>query len=158
MKKTNASKDAGIREEGQKLALVRIRGPTGVRVDIADTLSHLRLTRRNHCVIVPKNVAYTGMVLKVKDYITWGDIDEETYKMLTEKRMEDYKGLASDRKNKISYDAKFMEIDGKKMKKVFRLNSPRKGYGRKGIKTPFIKGGALGYRGAKINDLIQRMI
>ena len=158
MKKTNASQDSGIQEDNQKIAIIRIRGPTGVRVDIADTLYHLRLTRRNYCVIVPKNVPYIGMVLKVKDYITWGNLDERTYKMLVEKRMEEYKGLTSDRKNKISYDAKFVEIDGKKMKKVFRLNSPRKGYGRKGIKTPFIKGGALGYRGDKINDLIQRMI
>ena len=36
--------------------------------------------------------------------------------------------------------------------------SEKKGYGRKGIKTPFSKGGALGYRGDKINDMIQRMM
>ena len=47
---------------------------------------------------------------------------------------------------------------GQKIRKNFRLNSPRKGYGRKGIKVSFNEGGALGYRGNKINDLIKRMI
>ena len=44
------------------------------------------------------------------------------------------------------------------MKKFFRLSPPRKGFGRKGIKFAFTKGGALGYRGIKINDLIKRML
>lgn len=48
--------------------------------------------------------------------------------------------------------------DPKKIKNYFRLNSPRKGFERKGIKKPFSIGGALGYRGSKINDLIKRMI
>ena len=51
-----------------------------------------------------------------------------------------------------------MDIGGKKIKKIFRLNSPKKGYGRKGIKVSFNNGGALDYRGDKINDLIKRMI
>ena len=158
MKKTDNSPGVGIKNENQRWAIIRIRGPTGVRVDIEDTLHDLRLTKRNCCVIVPKNISYNGMVLKVKDYVTWGELGEDTYKMLMEKRAEEYKGSASDKKNKISYESKFVDIDGKKIKKIFRLNSPRKGYGRKGIKVPFNKGGALGYRGDKINDLIMRMI
>jgi len=39
---------------------------------------------------------------------------------------------------------------------VFRLNPPKKGY--KSIKKSYKEGGALGYRGEKINNLIQRMI
>ena len=49
-------------------------------------------------------------------------------------------------------------IDNKKLKKYFRLNAPRKGFGRKGIKHPYQNGGALGYRGQAINELIKRMI
>jgi len=70
-----------------------------------------------------------GMINKVKHQITWGDIDEETLALLKK--------------------------DGEK--KVYNLHPPRKGYGRKGIKIPFAKGGALGDRGAAINDLIRRM-
>ena len=44
----------------------------------------------------------------------------------------------------------------KDVKPLFRLTPPRKGY--EGVKRSFQNGGALGYRGAKINDLIQRMM
>ena len=98
-----------------------------------------------------------GMINKVKDYVTWGEVGEETYKTLLDERKEAFKGRSSDSKGKINY-GKFSEIDGKKIKKFFRLNSPRKGYGREGIKYAFNIGGALGYRGDKINDLITRMI
>jgi large subunit ribosomal protein L30 len=41
------------------------------------------------------------------------------------------------------------------LKPLFRLHPPRKGY--EGIKRSFKEGGALGYRGDKINILIRRM-
>jgi large subunit ribosomal protein L30 len=82
------------------------------------------------------------MIKKVKDYVTYGEIDDETEKLLVEKRGE-----------------KTKDKEGKEvMKKFFRLSPPRKGFGRKGIKFAFSQGGALGYRGTKINDLIKRML
>ena len=141
----------------KKIAIVRVRGTTGVRVDIDDTLKKLRLYKKNYCVVVPKTENYLSMVRKVSGYVTWGDVDEGTYKTLIEKRMREYKGRVSDSKGKINYN-KFIDVNGKKIKKIFRLNSPKKGYGRKGIKVSFTNGGALGYRGDKIKDLIIRMI
>ena len=38
------------------------------------------------------------------------------------------------------------------------LTPPRGGFERKGVKMPYNKGGALGYRGAAINELITRML
>ena len=149
--------EADSKNEGQKIAIVRVRGLTGIKHPIDDTLNRLRLYRRNYCVVVPKNIVYMGMVRKVKDYVTWGEVSEETYKTLLDERKEDYKERVSDSKGKINY-GKFLDINGKRIKKFFRLNSPRKGYGRKGIKTSFTNGGALDYRGDKINDLIMRMI
>jgi len=87
---------------------------------------------------VEKNSIYVGMAKKIKDYSTYGEIDADTYKLLVEKRGE---------KNEKG-----------ELKKYFRLNSPKKGFERKGIKVSFTKGGALGYRGKKINDLIKRMV
>ena len=141
----------------EKLAVVRVRGLTGVRYDISATLKKLGLYKKNYCIVVPKTQSYVGMIKMIKDYATWGEIDEKTYKKLIEKRKEEYKGNISDRKGKINYN-KFVDVDGKKIKKIFRLNSPKKGYGRKGIKVSFKNSGALGYRGDKINDLIMRMI
>ena len=43
-------------------------------------------------------------------------------------------------------------------KRFFRLNPPRKGWEGKGIKKSYSVGGALGYRGKAINDLIKRML
>jgi len=142
---------------GGNLAVIRVRGRAGVRSDIKDTMSLLRMYRKNVCVVVPHNEKYLGMIKKAKDYVTWGEIDDNMFNLLVEKRGKEYKGREKDKKVKIEYN-KFIKIEDKKIKKFFRLNMPKKGFGRKGIKTPFSKGGALGYRGDKINDLIKRML
>lgn len=41
--------------------------------------------------------------------------------------------------------------------KNLNLQPPRKGYGRKGVKTAYSKSGSFGPRKEKINDLIKRM-
>ena len=140
-----------------QLAVVRVRGLTGIKIKIEDTLKMLRLYKKNYCCVLPNNPIYLGMLKKSKDYITWGEIDDETFNILVEKRGEEFKGRETDSKNKIKYND-FVLINNKKIKKYFRLNPPRKGFGRKGIKTSFQNGGALGYRGDKINDLIKRML
>ena len=148
-----------VKEKKSKgnLAVIRIRGLIGVRKDRKDTMRLLKLYRKNVCVVVSNNEKYLGMIKKVKDYVTWGEINDETFKLLVEKRGEEYKGREEDRKGRMKY-SKFIKIGDKKIKKFFRLNMPRKGFGRKGIKVPFNKGGALGYRRDKINDLIKRML
>ncbi len=140
----------------KNLAIVLVRGTVKTPRPIIDTLLMLRLYRKNHVVIVPNTPAYQGMINTVKDYVTWGEIDEPTYKELISKRGEEYLGRLSDAKNKYAY--KTLEVGSKKYKPYFRLNPPRKGFGRKGVKVGFNAKGALGYRGVKINDLIQRML
>ena len=125
----------------EKIAIIRVRGLTKIKGEIADTLNMLRLYRKNFCVIVPSTPDYLGMINKAKDYITWGKIDDETEKLLFEKRGEKTKE------------------EGKEVfKKFFRLSPPIKGFGRKGIKLPFSVGGGLGDRAEKINDIIRRMV
>jgi large subunit ribosomal protein L30 len=82
-----------------------------------------------------------GMVKKVDDLITWGEVNDSTIKELKEKRGEKTKNKGKE-----------------ELKKFFRLSPPKGGFERKGIKVPFKIGGALGYRGDKINDLIKRML
>ncbi|MBI2650074.1 uL30 family ribosomal protein [Candidatus Woesearchaeota archaeon] len=144
-------------KNANQLAAVRVRGLTGIKTKIKDTMNILRLYKNNYCCILPNTPIYVGMLMKAKDYITWGEIDDETFKMLVEKRGEEFSGRETDSKGKIKYND-FVVINNKKIKKYFRLNAPRKGFGRKGIKNPFTSGGALGYRGEKINDLIKRMV
>ena len=144
-------------EKSGKIAAVRIRGLTEIKTTIKDTLKMLRLYKNNYCAVFPNNEFYLGMLKKSKDYITWGEIDEETLKMLVEKRGEQFKGRQADSKGKIAYND-FFVFGNIKYKKFFRLNAPRKGFGRKGVKHPFTSGGALGYRGTAISELIRRMI
>lgn len=122
------------------IAVVRIRGGINTGLKAKETMDYLSLFNRNYCSVHKNSPSLQGMLKACKDYVTWGEISEEVLKDLISKRSE---------KN---------PKDETKTKKFFRLNSPLKGYGRKGMKLPFIKGGALGYRGEKINDLIKRML
>lgn len=139
-----------------KLAVIRIRGLTGVRKDIVDTMKMLRLYKKNCCVVLEDTKHNKGMLNKVKDYVTWGELDEKSYKTLIEKRGQVYKGRARDSKKRITY--KVLKLDDKKLKPFFRLSPPKGGFERRGIKRQFKSGGALGYRGKKINDLIKKML
>ncbi len=140
-----------------RLAAIRVRGIHSIRSRIEDTLKMIRLYKKNFCCVLINSDVNEGMLRKVKDYITWGEIDDETFNLLVGKRGEEFRGRETDSFGKIKYN-EFFVMDGKKIKKYFRLNAPRKGFGRKGIKNTFKDGGALGYRGVAINELIKRMV
>lgn len=140
-------------QKSKRLAVIRVRGINSVRGDIQDTLASLRLYRKNFCVVLSDSPAMRGMLQKAKDYITWGEVDDKTFMLLVEKRGEHYGGRTDG-----YHSRKFMEIKGKKLKPYFRLHPPIGGFERKGIKKAVSIGGALGYRGEKINKLIQRMV
>ena len=112
------------------IAAVRIKGGIGLKKSQEDTLRMLKLFRKNTCVLVNDTPTSKGMLMKVKDFITWGEATPEIQDQLQKK---------SD-------------------KGFYRLNSPKKGYGRKGVKYPFSVGGAVGDRKEKINDLLLRML
>lgn len=140
-------------------AVVRLRGSVNLRKEIKDTLRMLRLTRVNHCVLLRKDPKIEGMIKKVKDFITWGEINDKTLENLISKRgrmVGDKRPEEKEIKNiltKIKKDKSVKDIEG--FKPVFRMNPPRKGY--EGIKRAFPKG-ALGYRGENINKLLERMM
>jgi large subunit ribosomal protein L30 len=129
-------------KKAKQIAVVRIRGSIRVKKEIKDTLNMLKLYKRNYCVVVPSTPSILGMLKRVKDYITWGEINDETLKLLKEKRIEKTK------------DKKGKEVE----KKFFRLAPPRGGFERKGTKVAFKVGGGLGNRGDKINNLIKKMV
>ncbi|MFH1591535.1 MAG: uL30 family ribosomal protein [archaeon] len=138
------------------LAAVRIRGKIGMKEEVRRTLDMLRLHRQNFCSVYDDSVSVKGMLRKVKDFITFGTIDEATFKELVDKRGELYAGREQDSKGIYTY-RKFIEMGGKKYKRFFRLSPPRGGFERKGIKKPFTTGGVLGDRKDKIANLIEKM-
>ena len=150
--------------------VVRVRGNINVRKSIRDTLQMLRLNKVNHCVVIPETIEYKGMLKKAKDYITWGEVEPKLLsevlsargrlqgdEPLTDKYIKSnskFKSLTNFTEEIIKGKAKLSDL--KAIKPVLRLHPPRKGY--EGIKRSFALGGALGYRGDKINDLVRRMI
>ena len=141
-----------------KIAVIRIRGQVDIRKGIKETLVLLHLNKPNWATVLDATPCNLGMVKKAKDYITYGEIDDATFKLLAEKRGEAYLGREKDSKGKIDYSRKYVVINNKKLKPFFRLMPPKGGFERKGIKKSFKQGGALGDRGDKINELIKRMI
>jgi large subunit ribosomal protein L30 len=120
-----------------QIAIIRIRGTNDVKKEIENTMFMLHLQKKHTCSVYPKTDALMGMLEKCKDYITYGELDEETHKLLIDKR-----GMIKDGKA-VNY---------------FHLHPPRGGFERGGIKTPFTLKGALGYRKEKINILIKKML
>ncbi|HIH10207.1 MAG TPA: 50S ribosomal protein L30 [Candidatus Diapherotrites archaeon] len=151
------------------IAVIRVRGTAHVTRKIRETLSMMRLFKSNHMVLLAENKSQQKMIDKVKDYVTFGQITQDTLAMVLEKRgrlegdkllttdylkekkMEGFAGLA---KELIEGKTKMQALG---IKPVFRLNPPSKGYERNGVKKPFTLGGALGNRREKINVLIGRM-
>lgn len=148
---------------------VRLRGHIGVRDEIAQTLEHLRLHKTNHAVIVPKNASYEGMLVKARDWIAYGELNQETLATVLRARakVEGDKPLTD---AYVAEHSKFRTIDEfaqaisagqaslkdvEGLKPVVRLNPPRKGYGGNKRHYPL---GALGNWGQDINDLIGRMV
>jgi large subunit ribosomal protein L30 len=151
-------------------AAIRVRGIVNIKPDIKKTLQLLNLTRVNHCVLLEEKASIKGMLQVAKDYITWGEIEKDALtKLMTSRgKLEGNKELTvSYLKDATSYnsidklsqailDNKFKYKDIPNIKPIFRLSPPKKGY--EGIKKPFVKKGALGYRGKEINKLIERML
>ncbi len=151
-------------------AVVRIRGHVTLRPEIVDTLEYLRLNRTNHCVLLPKTPSVEGMLLRAKDFVTWGEVDATVAAMLLvrrarlpgRKRIDDayvkanskYPSINSLAKAIAAGEASLVDVHG--LKAVIRLHPPKGGF--KATKRGFHEGGDLGYRGKDINALLTRML
>ena len=110
------------------IAAVQIRGQIGARQPVKDTLRMLHLAKKHAAVVLEDTPVNRGMLQKVADFITYGEVSDETAKKLQSL----YTGTKS-----------------------AHLHPPRGGY--KSIKRPFTKNGDLGYRGEEMEKLVTRM-
>jgi large subunit ribosomal protein L30 len=154
-----------IKMSENKLAVVLIRGLVNISPDVKKTLELLRLHKKHVCVVLEDNEVNQGMLQRVKDYTTYGSVDEAFFAQIIEKRGETIG------QEDIKVDAKKVAAEyfgGKvklrdfetnyKLKPFFRLHPPIGGFERKGIKMPFNKGGVLGDRADKVSLLIAKML
>tara|TARA_Y100000034_G_scaffold113520_1_gene148631 strand:- start:69 stop:410 length:342 start_codon:yes stop_codon:yes gene_type:complete len=109
---------------------IRIKGQVGLKKTVEETLHRLRLRKKYSCIVLKNpNDSQLGMIKSLRDFVAYGEINEETYKKLVEKR-----------KTKID--------------NFFRLH-PARG----GIKTKFhYPKGVLGDHGKDINKLVEKML
>lgn len=152
------------------IAAIRIRGHVNVNRDIEATMKMLHLTRANHCSLIKETPSYLGMLQKVKDYITYGQLSAEVLSELITKRGRlvgdtpvtdqyikentNYESIETFSEAVVCGGADLRDIPD--IKPVFRLHPPIKGH--KSIKRHFAAGGALGNRDKAIDDLVRRMI
>ncbi len=149
-------------EKKGNIAVVRVRGQVRVRGRIADTLEMLNLDRVNWAIVIYPSPTYMGMVQKVKDFVTWGEIDEKLILPLVEKWGRKAGGArleakeAKDLAQKLA--AGHVNLKEAGYLPQFKLHPPSKGHPAEGgIRTHVKVGGALGYRGAAINGLLAVM-
>ncbi len=146
--------------------VVRVRGTIHAKHEVAETLRFLHLTRPNHVTVVPETPDVRGMLTRVQGYVTWGESDPATVELLLQTRGETTAGARigappaggtapdlGELTRKVAADGLWTVPD---VKPLFRLRAPKGGW--KSTKKPFVRGGALGYRGAAINDLVRRMV
>lgn len=113
------------------IAAVKVRGNVDAPKPIRDTMENLGLENRNQIVIFEENDSVEGMMNKVKDFITYGEISEEVIEQLEER-----------------YN---LEVENGT---VIDARPPSKGY--KSTKKGVNQGGSLGKR-SSIDSLVERM-
>jgi len=158
-------------DKGRKcIAVIRIRGISDIRGDTQETMDMLHLTRNCHATLIDDRPSYLGMLRKAQSYLTWGEVSKEAISILLKKRARTIgdKKLTDEYAQRIGYKSldelteaiNNLEIKYKDLpdiKPIFRLHPPKGGFKGK-IKRGFVEGGAAGYRGENINNLLENMI
>jgi len=156
-------------EKRKCLAVIRVRGSSGV-FEIKETLKMLHLTRNCHATLIDDRPSYLGMLRRVQNQVTWGEVSKDsTVQLLRERgKLVGNKRITEEYLKEIGYkslddlaeavhktEVEFTRLPN--VKPVFRLHPPKKGFKGK-VKKSYAAGGVTGHRGEAINNLIKRMI
>lgn len=147
-------------------AVVRIRSPRNKNAKIERTLESLNLEKVNRCSLVPQDKVHKGMLEKVKDVVTWGEVEKEVLiDMIKYHSSFEKENIEKKISEDTSYDSieEFAEdiIESEEnlsaigLEKFFSMHPPEGGF--KDIKKPYNTGGSLEYRQKDINLLLKRM-
>ncbi len=140
----------------EKLCVIKIRSDIRANGKQKEIFSILDLRKQNNCAIFDKTDSILGLLKEVEGYVTYGEVDAESLKKLLKKKTTiDEQKLDQFVKDFFDSKAKLSDLG---IRNRFSLHPPRKGFERKGKKVPYKLGGAAGYRGKDINELLLRMI
>ena len=162
-----------MKKNSKFIVVIRLRGTARIKPKIEKTFESLNLRKKFNATIFNVTDSMKGMLVKAKDWITWGEINQETLKLLLQKRGRIKGGKKFDESFiKVTFNKNGFEDFSKaiftdkisliKLKQfgfdpVFRLHPPKGGF-KGSIKYQFNIGGELGYRGDTINDLVKKML
>ena len=156
-------------------AVIRIRGTVDVHPEVERALYLLRLRQRFAASLYHSSLpGIEGMLRKVADWATWGEIDRDTLvellrvrgRLVGDKPITDdwlreklglYGGIPELADKLLAGELHYHRLEEYGVKPFFRLHPPRGGF-KGSIKKHFTVGGELGYRGTAINELIRRML
>jgi large subunit ribosomal protein L30 len=160
----------GMTEKDKCLAVLRLRGSVNISRELEYVFALLHLHRKNHVTLMRDSPSNLGMIRKIKDYATWGEVSPAIISQLLQQR-----GFlkGNQRVTDAAVEARLgyasianlgTALHGLKadlwrlpdFKPVFRLHPPKGGF-RGSIKQPYPQG-ELGYRGDAINDLLVKMM
>ncbi len=131
MEKSKKNTKMNNNAEHKMFAAIRLRGAIDVRHDMKQTLRNLNLLKTHNCIFLEATPANLGMLKKVKDYVTYGEVSDEVVNEVKKKRI--------------------------LREKTYVLGPPRGGFEKGGIKRMFTAGGALGRRN-NMDALLKKMI
>jgi large subunit ribosomal protein L30 len=139
------------------IAVIRIGGIVKMNKDVEETMFRTRLRRKFVLTLLENNEETRRLLLKIRNFVAYGEISEEVLKELIEKRAEQ-----KDKTKKFNIESIIKEISKNKpsewsIKPFFRLHPPIGGIDSKkhfGVTSKAV----LGNNKEKINDLIRRML
>lgn len=142
------------------LAVVRVRGMSGLHPNRKLTMEMLNISRSNQGTVVPSTPSFLGMLREAKDYVAWGPISEKVLISMLAKRGAVSGHILSTKKKpeEIAAIAKAL-MAGQSLKQLeidrtFRLTPPSGGWKARKKTYPV---GDLGAR-PSMDELIKAMI
>ncbi len=125
------------------VAIVRVRGVTGLHPKRVHTMELLNICRTNCATLVPDSPILRGMLHSCKDYVTWGSVSEPIIeKLLTKRghvggvRLSAVKKPAEIKAMAAKLAAGETTLKSLEMKRVFRLTPPSGGWSGKKYTYP----------------------
>jgi len=165
-------KPVPVKKEEPYLVVIRLKGTVAVPIQTQDALRILRLEKKHNAILVRNSPSMTGMLRRVKDYVTWGGVGPKAIAELLRERGEINGGLpltdqfVKEHFAKNTIDAlaeavtqgqvELKSLWAKGVKPIFRLRPPSGGFASP-TKRSVGTGGELGYRGSDIATLLANM-
>lgn len=131
-------------------AVIRLCGNVGISDEMKDSLNMLNLENKFSCTLLPETENFEGMLKRVGDSVTWGEVEEDLALKILER------GDIENAEEVIEGVQEGRSLSKIGVERSFPLSPPSGGF-KKSLKQQHPRGEA-GYRKDEINSLLKRMI